>query len=456
MWRDESDRPPDNPSAEGNGLRTVSTLTRTAPDPPHGASPGGGGGGGGHRAGEHTIQVAITANIVIFIAKLLAWGHTSSSSMAAEAIHSVVDVFNQVLLLKGVRAARRVPTQQHPYGYLKDKFVWSLISGVAVFCLGGGISIAHGLQALSHTAPLEHLATGIGVLLVSTLVEGYSLSVALKDVRTGARAANMGVLQYLRKGRDPTSAAVLLEDAAAVTGASVAMACTIASHVTGVTAYDAAGSVIVGALLCATATFLIQTNRNALIGRAMSPEERQAVLDVLRRDDVVAAVYDTKSEEIGPGLYRFKAELEFSGDKIVSRLMEHYGREETLARFRKACEAGGTEGNWRLEQLLREFGSGVISANGAEIDRIESCIKKAVPGVRHVDIETDRGRLFRNSPKWPQLDTNVSRAPDVYKENGAPVAPRLGTPSLPGIDLSGQGLGRGSLDQEEVGPGSGR
>ncbi len=47
----------------------------------------------------------------------------------------------------------------------------------------------------------------------------------------------------------------------------------------------------------------------ARAGRAMNPHDMQRVLAHLKRDPVVKAVYDAKSEEIGPNIFRFKAEI---------------------------------------------------------------------------------------------------------------------------------------------------
>jgi len=344
-----------------------------------------------------TVMVAIWANVAICAAKSAAFLATGSSAMLAEAVHSLVDVANQSLLRLGVLAARRTATADHPYGYSKDVFVWSLIAGVGIFCLGGGLSLMHGVQALVSPGELQHLEAGVGVMGVSAVVEGYSLKVAFDTVRGDSRRAGMGAWEYLRRGRDPTTTAVLVEDTASVVGVLVAGTCLALAHVTGNVVWDAAGSIFIGTLLAASAGFLINTNRKVLIGRAMAPEERSQVLDLLRCDPVVAAVYDTKSEELGPGLYRFKAEVEFSGDQVVRRHLDRVGR-GALGALR---DAGARGDDAALELAARTFGRDVISASGAEIDRIEQEIKRAVRGVRHVDIETDRGRSYLRDTLGP-------------------------------------------------------
>ena len=160
----------------------------------------------------------------------------------------------------GIIKARRAPTPEYPYGYMKDKYVFrrglrvahkgwvggfgggragliltvnpqpvtptpnlSLISAVGIFCLGAGASIVNGAQAIVEPAVhADNMGWGLAVLLVSTLVEGYSLSVAVRAVAEGARAAGMRFWEFVRAGRDPTSIAVMMEDGAAVAGLLIA------------------------------------------------------------------------------------------------------------------------------------------------------------------------------------------------------------------------------------------
>ncbi|KAL6748728.1 cation efflux family-domain-containing protein [Haematococcus lacustris] len=281
----------------------------------------------------HSLNVAITANVLICAAKV--WVHliSGSSAMLAEAMHSAADVLNQVLLRVGVKQAMKAPTAQHPYGYMRDRFVWSLISAVGIFFLGAGASVLHGLHTLFEARVLEGEALSYAVLGVSALLEGYSLLVAVQHIRTGAAARGMPVLKYINSGVDPTTVAVLMEDGGAVAGLAIAAACTALAHATANPMWDAVGSILVGGLLGCIAMFLVQRNRDLLLGRSMSPGEMQAILGHLKRDPVVAFVTDTKTEEIGPGVFRFKAEVAWNGDQLVERYLQRCGRQRLADRL---------------------------------------------------------------------------------------------------------------------------
>ncbi|GFQ05649.1 mannosyl-oligosaccharide 1 2-alpha-mannosidase mns1 [Phtheirospermum japonicum] len=212
----------------------------------------------------------------------------------AETVHSVADFANQALLAYGLSSSRRAPDALHPYGYSKERFVWSLISAVGIFCLGSGATIVHGVQNLWTAQPPEHIEYAALVIGGSFIIEGASLIVAVHAVRKGAAAEGMKVRDYVWRGHDPTSVAVMTEDGAAVTGLAIAAASLVAVNTTGNAIYDPIGSIIVGNLL----------------------------------GMVVDAVYDCKSEVIGPGFFRFKAEIDFNGVVLVQNYLRRTGREE--------------------------------------------------------------------------------------------------------------------------------
>lgn len=312
------------------------------------------------------------------------WFSTSSHVMLAELVHSVADFANQALLAYGLRSSRRAPDALHPYGYSKERFVWSLISAVGIFCLGSGATIVNGVQNLWSSQPPENIHYAALVIGGSILIEGASLLVAIKAVKKGAAAEGMSIRDYIWRGHDPTSVAVMTEDGAAVTGLAIAAASLVAVQMTGNPIYDPIGSIIVGNLLGMVAIFLIQRNRHALIGRAIDDHDMQRVLEFLKSDPVVDSLYDCKSEVIGPGFFRFKAEIDFNGVVLVQNYLERTGRGVWAKQFR---EASLSKDDAELRRVMAEYGEGVVDALGYEVDRLESEIQKIVPGIRHVDIE---------------------------------------------------------------------
>ncbi|KAL7100405.1 hypothetical protein ACP275_09G143700 [Erythranthe tilingii] len=334
--------------------------------------------------GQRAVTTALWCNFLVFSLKFGVWLSTSSHVMLAETVHSLADFANQALLAYGLSSSRRAPDRLHPYGYSKERFVWSLISAVGIFCLGSGATIVHGVQNLWTSQPPEHIEYAALVIAGSFIIEGASLIVAIHAVRKGAAAEGMTVRDYIWRGHDPTSVAVMTEDGAAVTGLAIAAASLVAVNATGNAMYDPIGSIIVGNLLGMVAIFLIQRNRHALIGRAIDDKDMERVLHFLKNDPVVDAVYDCKSEVIGPGFFRFKAEIDFNGVVLVQNYLSRTGREEWAKQFREASE---DKDDSTLMRIMSNYGEEVVTALGSEVDRLEKEIQEIVPGIRHVDIE---------------------------------------------------------------------
>ena len=187
------------------------------------------------------VDVAIKANTAICACKLAAYAVTGSSAMLAEAVHSVADILNQSLLQLGIRSSSKAPDASYNYGYRRERFVWSLISAVGVFFMGSGVTFVHGMHGLYHPVELEHIWVGLSVLGASAAIDAYSLHVAFGALRGTPDAKNMTLSEFVESGHDPTSVAVVAEDAAAVSGCVVAAAALAAAQYTGNPAFDAGG-----------------------------------------------------------------------------------------------------------------------------------------------------------------------------------------------------------------------
>ncbi|EOY26364.1 Cation efflux family protein isoform 3 [Theobroma cacao] len=161
---------------------------------------------------QRAVTTALWCNFLVFSLKFGVWLATSSHVMLAEMVHSIADFANQALLAYGLSSSRRAPDAMHPYGYSKERFVWSLISAVGIFCLGSGATIVHGVQNLWTSHPPANIEYAALVIGGSFMIEGASLVVAIQAVKKGAAAEGMKVRDYVWRGHDPTSVAVMTED----------------------------------------------------------------------------------------------------------------------------------------------------------------------------------------------------------------------------------------------------
>ena len=175
--------------------------------------------------------------------------------------------------------------------------------------------------------------------------------------------------------------AVLLEDAAAVTGVVLAAASIGLFILTGNPIWDAIGSIIIGLLLGAVAIFLVLKNRKALIGQNAPSELSAGVMSVLENNPAVEAVHDAKATIMSADSFRFKAEIDFDGKAIAKAWLDNQNINEIFQQTSKNPDA--------LQTFLETYGEHICDALGDEIDRIETEIRAAVPAAKHVDLEAD-------------------------------------------------------------------
>ncbi|MEV4259050.1 cation diffusion facilitator family transporter [Spirillospora sp. NPDC049652] len=269
----------------------------------------------GEKAGGEstlTVVLALAANLGIAIAKIIAAAVTGSASMAAEAAHSVADTFNEVLLIVGLRRSERPADRAHPLGYGKERYIWTLLVAVAIFGMGGLFAFYQGYETLSgHPQEADPLA-GYLVLGVSLVLEAISWRQAFRQVRQDARDARQDMTDYIRGTDDPTSVSVLLEDSAALIGLVIAFAGIGLHQLTGSSAWDGIGSILIGALLTAVALILGRINLNLLVGNQADPRLVEDVRSRLGAAPEVEWVVDIVTLTFGANQVLVCARLDFS------------------------------------------------------------------------------------------------------------------------------------------------
>ena len=285
--------------------------------------------GGAGSASLTTVLVAFAANLLVAVAKSVAAVVTGSASLLAEAAHSWADTGNEVLLVIAHRRSRRPPDRAHPLGHGREAYVWSLLAGVGLFVAGAAVSVTHGVQELLHPEPATDFLVGYVVLAVSFVLEGISFLRSVRQARPTAALMKRDLIGAVMASSDPTLRAVFAEDFAALIGLAIATVGLGAHQLTGSSAPDAAGSILVGVLLAAVATVLIDRNREFLVGQEANPRVRTAALQALLAEPEVARVTYLRLEFVGPRLVSVIADVDLTGDE----------RESSVATRLRALEA---------------------------------------------------------------------------------------------------------------------
>jgi cation diffusion facilitator family transporter len=244
-----------------------------------------------------SIFFALGANLAIAIAKLVAAVLTGSGSMMAETIHSLADCCNQLLLLLGIKHAKRPPSPDYPLGFGKAVYFWSFIVALILFSMGGLYSIYEGIHKLHHPKPLNYALVAVGVLLFSIIAESVSMWGCLREVNKERRGRSLR--QWFRETRQSDLLVVFGEDLAALIGLSFALFAVTLTIITGNPAYDAIGSILIGALLVVIALLIGVEVQALLIGQSIEPEQRAQMLDFLQQRDEIDHVFNLLTLQLG-------------------------------------------------------------------------------------------------------------------------------------------------------------
>ena len=254
-----------------------------------------------HSESLGSIIAAILANIAIGIIKFIAAAISGSSAMVSEGIHSIVDSGNGLLLLFGMKRASRKPDLEHPYGYSHELYFWTLVVAVMIFALGGGFSIYEGYHNICEIGPDTKLGNPLMsyiVIAASVVIEGISLSVALKNFNKAR--GNKSPFKFIREAKDPSLFTVVLEDSAAEAGLLVAFCGVFFGHLFNNPYIDAIASVIIGLLLCTVATILLRETKELLIGEGMHAEELLEVERIVEAEPLVVECGRILTLYLGP------------------------------------------------------------------------------------------------------------------------------------------------------------
>jgi cation diffusion facilitator family transporter len=262
-----------------------------------------------------TVLVALGANLLIAILKLIAGLITGSAAMLAEAAHSVADTITEALLLTALRRSSRPADRTHPFGYGKERYFWSLIAAVSIFVSGAVFAFYEGFRTIfgeqeEQTSPL----IGYIVLGLAFILEGVSWLRAVKQVRAEAAAESRSVGRYLRLIDDPTVKTVFFEDSAALVGIALAFAGIALHDVTGAAVWDGLASVLIGVLLAGVAYLLGRTNLGLLIGRQADVKIVRGARELLAAAPEVEVVVDLLTMVTGTDQVLLCARLDFAED----------------------------------------------------------------------------------------------------------------------------------------------
>ena len=318
--------------------------------------------------GGKAILAAFLANMGIALAKFVAWLLSGSASMLAEAIHSVADSGNQLLLMLGGRKARRCADREHPFGYGRERYVYAFVVSIILFSVGGLFAIYEGVEKLTHPHALDRVWWWLPlvVLVIAIALESFSLRTAVRESNQ-VREKGQSWISFIRRAKAPELPVVLLEDVGALVGLVFALLGVGLTIVTGDPVFDALGTLMIGTLLVLIAIVLGIETKSLLVGEGANDADHDRIVAAIEDGDEVERLIHIKTLYLGPDELLVAAKVALTSDKPIR-------------------EAAG------------------------DIDAIEARIRAAVPIARVIYLEPDVYRPAKDPA--PPTDAFVFRAED--------------------------------------------
>lgn len=316
---------------------------------------------------------AIGGNFFITIIKFIGWFFSQSPSLLAEAVHSLADTFNQILLLIGYKHSLKEATRDYPTGHGSARYVWNLISAVGIFFIGFCVTFYHGMHSLFSEHSVGELSyISIAVLIISFIIEFWVLRGAFKEVNSAK--GELGYIEYFKQSDDPTIIAVLLEDSVAVLGVSLAFVGVLLGQLTGSALFDIYVSLMISFLMAFMAIMLGVINSKLLLGKSLSIAQESEIKKFIQSFREVDKIIHLSTKINGAKNVRLTMEVEILGEMVVDPI----SFKADLARLT-------TKQNY--EKILMESNARMVRLTGNLINKFEKDIRAKFPEIQTIDIE---------------------------------------------------------------------
>jgi cation diffusion facilitator family transporter len=281
--------------------------------------------------GTKAVVAALMANTGIAISKFVAFAITGSTSMLSEAIHSVADSMNQVLLLVGGKRSKRVADEKYQFGYGRVRYVYGFMVAIVLFMVGGIYSLYEGWHKWNHPEPVNEYWIAIGVLSIAIVLESFSLRTAI--IETNKVRGKRSFAKFVRDSRQPELPVILLEDFGALIGLIFAMIGVSAAVITGDGRWDGLGAMAIGSLLIVIAVILVREMSAMLVGEGALPEEYDAVQTALESAPLVERVIHLRTLHVGPDALLVGAKIAITKSDSAEEIARGIDEAERLLRM---------------------------------------------------------------------------------------------------------------------------
>lgn len=280
--------------------------------------------------GTKAILAAFFANLGISIAKFIAFLFTGASSMLAESIHSVADASNQALLLLGGRLARRRASEEHPFGYGRERYFWSFVVALVLFTVGALFALYEGISKIREPHHIDSPAWAFGVLSLGIVLEGLSMRTAV--IESNKARGDASWTQFVRHSRTPELPVVLLEDLGALVGMVLALSALGIAVVFDAPVWDGIGTLSIGVLLGLIAVVLAAEMRSLLLGESATADDNAEIRRTIEATAGVEGLIHMRTQHMGPDELLVAAKVHFDTSYSAAEIADAINRVEANTR----------------------------------------------------------------------------------------------------------------------------
>jgi cation diffusion facilitator family transporter len=269
---------------------------------------------------KKVIYAALIGNTLIALTKFIAAFITNSSAMLSEGIHSLVDTGNQILLLYGLKRAKKPADEMFPFGYGKEVYFWSFAVAIMVFAVGAGVSMYEGIHRVLYPEPVQDVYINYIVLGLAVLFESAAWFMAVKEFNK--QKGKWSYIRAIQRAKDPSIFVVLFEDSAALLGLLVALLATLFGQLTGNIYLDGIASIIIGMILGGTAIWLAYETKSLLIGEQANTPVVDGIRRIAAGSDRVKNINEIATMHMGPEFILVNMSLDFVDDISAEQIMD--------------------------------------------------------------------------------------------------------------------------------------
>ncbi|MDO8507122.1 MAG: cation diffusion facilitator family transporter [bacterium] len=309
------------------------------------------------------IVLAFFGNLMVAVLKFIVAGVSGSAVMFSEGLHSVADTANQLFLLFGIKRAERPADEEHQFGFGKERFFWSLIAAFGILIIGSVLSIQRGAHAITHPEEISHIQWPLLVIVLSILIEGYTLLVTYKFLRKTKGKASL--FRYIDDSSETAVITVFFEDMAAVLGLLIAGVGVTLSYILHTSLYDGIASVVIGILLGFVAIFLVNKNKELLTDQSHLVINKK-VEAIFVSHPAVEKYHDLRTIIFGPHHVVVVSDVEFKEEFVYEDMDQN------------------------LKESQKQYTEHVIKKIGLLTDQLEHQIRTVCPEVKEIYLEVEQ------------------------------------------------------------------